>query len=215
MILILLALLFFVFFFFFRNFLWQLFVISNLKQSNWLNCLELCSDFFWYSDCISPRKLRGKREIFLVGRERKRIWKYLTIFFWSKLSCNTGEKSEYMIINIDVCVCVCVHTCSVASVMSNSLWLYELYFARLLCPWDSPGKNTGVVCHAFLQGIFLTQGLNPHLLYLLHCRWVLYPTEPPEKPNTNIYLYKYVLFIIQLLLNYVYYSTAKINIKNN
>ena len=33
--------------------------------------------------------------------------------------------------------------------------------ARLLCPWDSPGKNTGVGCHFLLQGIFLTQGLNP------------------------------------------------------
>ena len=32
--------------------------------------------------------------------------------------------------------------------------------ARLLCPWDSPGKNTGVGCHAFLQGIFPTQKLN-------------------------------------------------------
>ena len=31
---------------------------------------------------------------------------------------------------------------------------------RLLCPWDSPGKNTGVGCHALLQGIFPTQGLN-------------------------------------------------------
>ena len=29
--------------------------------------------------------------------------------------------------------------------------------SRLLCPWDSPGKNTGVGCHALLQGIFLTQ----------------------------------------------------------
>ena len=28
---------------------------------------------------------------------------------------------------------------------------------RLLCPWDSPGKNTGVGCHALLQGIFLSQ----------------------------------------------------------
>ena len=31
------------------------------------------------------------------------------------------------------------------------------------CPWDSPGKNTGVGCHALLQGIFPTQGSNPHL----------------------------------------------------
>ena len=41
----------------------------------------------------------------------------------------------------------------------------------LLWPWDSLGKNTGVGCHALLQGIFLTQGLNPGLL---HCRQILY-----------------------------------------
>ena len=37
-----------------------------------------------------------------------------------------------------------------------------------LCPWDFPGKDTGVGCQALLQGIFLTQGLNPCLLCLLH-----------------------------------------------
>ena len=36
---------------------------------------------------------------------------------------------------------------------------------------DSSGKNTGVGCHAFLEGIFPTQGLNSALL---HCRWILY-----------------------------------------
>ena len=41
----------------------------------------------------------------------------------------------------------------------------------LLCPWNSPGKNTGVGCHSFLQGIFPTQGSN---LGLLHCRQILY-----------------------------------------
>ena len=34
---------------------------------------------------------------------------------------------------------------------------------RVLCPWDYPGKNTGVGCHALLQEIILTQGLNSHL----------------------------------------------------
>ena len=39
----------------------------------------------------------------------------------------------------------------------------------LLCPWDSPGKNTGVGgSYSLLQGIFLTQGSNPCLLNLLH-----------------------------------------------
>ena len=39
---------------------------------------------------------------------------------------------------------------------------------RLLCPWDSSGKNTGVDCHALFQGIFKTQGLNLSLLQFLH-----------------------------------------------
>ena len=44
---------------------------------------------------------------------------------------------------------------------------------------DSPGKNTGVGCHALLQGIFPIQGSNPGLP---HCRWTL-PSEPPGKPT--------------------------------
>ena len=37
--------------------------------------------------------------------------------------------------------------------------------ARLLCPWDFPGKNFGVGYHFLLQGIFPTQGSNPRLLH--------------------------------------------------
>ena len=40
-----------------------------------------------------------------------------------------------------------------------------------LCPWNSPGMNTGVGSHSLLQGIFPTQGSNPGLL---HCRQILY-----------------------------------------
>ena len=40
--------------------------------------------------------------------------------------------------------------------------------SRLHCPWNSPGKNTGVGDHALLQGIFPTQGSNPDLLHLPH-----------------------------------------------
>ena len=57
------------------------------------------------------------------------------------------------------------------SVVSYSLRPHGLQLARLLCPWDSPGKNTGVGCHFLLQGIFPTQELNPGLL---HCRQILY-----------------------------------------
>ena len=69
---------------------------------------------------------------------------------------------------------VCIRAQSVTSVMSNSLRPFRLWPAKLLCPWDSPGKNTVVGCHALLQGIFMTQGLNPHLLQLLHSRQILY-----------------------------------------
>ena len=40
--------------------------------------------------------------------------------------------------------------------------------ASLLCPWDFPGKNTEVGCYFLLQGVFLTQVLNPHLLLASH-----------------------------------------------
>ena len=57
--------------------------------------------------------------------------------------------------------------------------------ARRLCPWDSPGKNTGVDCHFFLQGIFPTQGLNPHLLCLLHWQASSLPLAPSGRLLLN------------------------------
>jgi len=45
-------------------------------------------------------------------------------------------------------------------------------------------QNTGMGCHALLQGIFLTQESNSYLQCLLHCRQVLLPTELPGKPST-------------------------------
>ena len=55
-------------------------------------------------------------------------------------------------------------------------------FPYPLCPWDSAGKKTGVGCSAILQGIFLTQGLNPCLLCLLHWQACSLPLAPPGKP---------------------------------
>ena len=57
------------------------------------------------------------------------------------------------------------------SVVSDSFRPCGLQPTRLLCPWNSPDRNTRVGCHSFLQGIFLTQGLNPGLL---HCGWTPY-----------------------------------------
>ena len=51
------------------------------------------------------------------------------------------------------------------SVVSGSSQPHGLWPCRLLCPWNSPGKNTGVGCHSLLQGIFPTQGSNPGFLH--------------------------------------------------
>ena len=68
----------------------------------------------------------------------------------------------------------------VQSQSSLTLWPHGLEPARLLCLWDFSGKDTGVGCHFLFQGIFLTQGLNPHLLL---GRWVLYHWATWEVPT--------------------------------
>ena len=65
------------------------------------------------------------------------------------------------------------------SVVSNSLQPHGLQPTMLLRPWDSPGKNTGVGCQFFLQGIFSIQELNPGLLY---CRQILYQVSYNGRP---------------------------------
>ena len=72
----------------------------------------------------------------------------------------------------------CLESDSVnCSVVSNSAIAWTVAPTRVLCPWNSPGKNTGVGSHSFLQRIFLTQGLHPDLL---HCRWNLYRLSSVE-----------------------------------
>ena len=60
---------------------------------------------------------------------------------------------------------------------SDSLQPYGLWPIRLLSPWDSPGKNTGVGCHTLLQGIFLTQRITQ-----LPPR----PHTPPSHPTSQM-----------------------------
>ena len=73
------------------------------------------------------------------------------------------------------------------SVVSDSLQPQGLQPNRLLCPWNSPGKNTEVGSHSLLQGIFTTQRSN---LSLLHCRQILYclshQGNPSSKPNYGL-----------------------------
>ena len=52
---------------------------------------------------------------------------------------------------------------------------------RLLCPWNSVVKNTGVGCHALLQGIFLTQRSNPRFMHYRQILYCLSQTEVRKK----------------------------------
>ena len=78
--------------------------------------------------------------------------------------------------------CACAY--SVASVVSDSLRPRGLHPSRILCPWDSPGKNNVVGCHSLLQEIFQTQGSNPLSPSAPTLARRFFTTELPGKPKT-------------------------------
>ena len=89
------------------------------------------------------------------------------IFLHIRIFCTLNQILCSTILGRALCV-LSVLTCSV---MSDSQRPHGLQPTRLLCPWDSPGKNTRVGCYALFQGIFPTQGPNPGLP---DCRQILY-----------------------------------------
>ena len=82
------------------------------------------------------------------------------------------------------------------SVVSNSLWPMDCSPPGSSVHGDSPGKNTGVGCHALLQGIFPTQKSNPGLP---HCRWILYSLSHQGTP-----IILYLLLKISTIFSLVY-----------
>jgi len=89
---------------------------------------------------------------------------------------------------------------------------------RLLCPWNSPGKNTGMGCHFLLQGIFLTQDqtriswvfcIGHQVIYHLHLS-----LAPPGKPSHSLrslkLKYSSELYVdMACSLSCCYYSVTK------
>ena len=67
--------------------------------------------------------------------------------------------------------------------------------ARLLCSWDSPGKNTGVDCHFLFQGIFPAHESNPGLL---HCRQIIYYSSH----QGSLFHVQWFVFVNLILLMY-------------
>ena len=95
----------------------------------------------------------------------------LALGAWSPSHQTTREVPHSPLFECSIITCDCVH----AQLLQSCLTLYDpMEPTRLLCPSDFPGNNNGVGCCFLLQGIFLTQGLNPCLLRLLFCRWTLY-----------------------------------------
>ena len=74
-----------------------------------------------------------------------------------------------------VILCVCFSHAAI----TDSLRPHGLQPSRLLCPWNSPGKNTGVGSHSLLPGIFLTQGWEPRSPAF---KADSLPSEPAGKP---------------------------------
>ena len=72
----------------------------------------------------------------------------------------------FLCVCVCVCVCVCIHF--VAHLCPTLCDLIDCSPPCSSAHGDSPGKNTGVGSPALLQGLFPTQGLNLHLLCLLH-----------------------------------------------
>ena len=82
----------------------------------------------------------------------------------------------------------CVLSCFSCVQLFATLW--TVAHQASLCPWDSPGKNTGVGCRAPFQGISPPQGSNPHLLCLLHWQVRSLSPVPPGKPICDCIRYQ-------------------------
>ena len=76
------------------------------------------------------------------------------------------KRTENKYSNNNLCMNIPSNACVLSRFSRVQLRPHGLQPARLLCPWDFPGKNTGVGCCALLQGIFLAQGSNQHLLHV-------------------------------------------------
>ena len=91
--------------------------------------------------------------------------------------------------NPSVCrSCPYVCACSIAQ-LCPTLRPHGLYSTRLPCPWDFPGKNTGLHCHSLLQWIFSTQGSNPGLLHQQTDSLLLHHLGSPVPAFTRIKFY--------------------------
>ena len=109
----------------------------------------------------------------------------------------TAEWNSFPLLLIHLCVVLCLVAQSLSTVCNPM----DYTPPGSSIHGDSPDKNTGVGCHALLQGIFPTQGSNPGLL---HCRWILYHLihlwDPAKLESHHLKMHQYVRIVIQSYL---------------
>ena len=107
---------------------------SSFFKRNTRNCNKIITGFFFFWEAVCP----------VTGYQWCQDVRTWTTFCWLKWA---------------KCLCACMLS------RFSHVWLFATpWTLRLLCPWDSPGKNTGVGCYALLQGTFQTQGTEPESL---------------------------------------------------
>ena len=111
---------------------------------------------------------------------------------WTRLS----NWTELNVILVSSCNIFSYRWYSICSVTQScpTLWPHGLQHTRLLCPWNSPGQNTGVGSRSLLQEIFPIQWSNPGLL---DCRQILYHLSHQGSP---LYINAMYLSIYQLIV---------------
>ena len=104
-----------------------------------------------------------------------------------------GASTYKLICHVCVCVCVCARV-PAKSIQSCSTLCDTMDCSPPgpLCQRDSPGKNPGVGCHALLQGIYLTQGLNPCLMSPALAGG-FFTTSATWEVSLSLYIYIYTL----------------------
>ena len=100
-----------------------------------------------------------------------------------------------------MCFCVLSHSGTSDSLQPHGLWPTNSFY-----PQNFPGKNnTAVSCYFLFQGIFPTQGSNPHLLYLLHRQVDSLPLVSPGR----LLIYTLCIYFINTLILWELAETVK------
>ena len=148
-----------------------LFLLCNISTTIWISIsskFEIVYQQKWetYTHLSSWRQEVVVWRLVIVSQN---FFSGLSLIPWPLIQCRLGFKFAlprislltFLLYNMFLCCCcyLVVRSCP------TLLQPYGVYPARILCPWDFPGQNTGVGCRFLLQGIFPTQGSRLRLLH--------------------------------------------------